>query len=271
MYHYTYYSYEEFGRGYIGSRQCKCLPEEDVRYFGSYKDKTFKPTQKIILETYNTKEEALIDEVKLHEFYDVDNNPHFANKAKQTSEKFSYIMTSYEAKENGKKGAKISVDLGLGIHGMSFEERSIIGKKGAYKAKELNVGIVSFTKEELSLYGKKGGKIRKQQLIAEDFYSSKKQSNRGKKGGQKIVDLGLGIHGMSFEERSIIGKKGGETNKKNKSGICGLTKEQRSENAKILALQKWQCTVTGHVSTVQGLAIYQKNRGIDTSKRIRLS
>jgi len=45
---YVYYSYEEYGRGYIGKRECKYLPEEDVNYFGSFKDKTFKPTQKII-------------------------------------------------------------------------------------------------------------------------------------------------------------------------------------------------------------------------------
>jgi hypothetical protein len=25
-YFYVYYSYEEFGRGYIGKRECKCLP-----------------------------------------------------------------------------------------------------------------------------------------------------------------------------------------------------------------------------------------------------
>ena len=32
-YHYVYYSYEEYGRGYIGSRTCRCLPEEDINYF----------------------------------------------------------------------------------------------------------------------------------------------------------------------------------------------------------------------------------------------
>ena len=88
-YYYTYYSYEEWGRGYFGSRGCKCLPEEDVKYFGSFKDKTFKPTQKIILkDDYATREEAYADEIILHDYYDVANNPHFANKAKQTSTKF---------------------------------------------------------------------------------------------------------------------------------------------------------------------------------------
>lgn len=90
-YFYVYYSYEEYGRGYIGKRECKCLPEEDIKYFGSYKDKTFKPTQKIILEIFNSVEEALEAECALHDFYEVDKNPHFANRAKQTSRKFYYI------------------------------------------------------------------------------------------------------------------------------------------------------------------------------------
>lgn len=79
-YHYTYYSYEEFGRGYIGSRTCRCNPEQDITYFGSYTDKNFHPTQKVILEVHNTSQESLEAENKLMQFYDVKDNPHFANK-----------------------------------------------------------------------------------------------------------------------------------------------------------------------------------------------
>ena len=86
--HYVYYSYEDFGRGYIGSRTCDCPPEED-NYFGSFYDKTFIPTNKIILETFDNREEALDAEIKLHQFYDVARNPHFANQSKQTSTGFS--------------------------------------------------------------------------------------------------------------------------------------------------------------------------------------
>ena len=93
-YFYVYYSYEEYGRGYIGKRECKCLPEEDINYFGSFRDKTFKPTQKIILETFDSVEDALEAECVLHDFYEVDKNPHFANKARQTSKKFYYITPS---------------------------------------------------------------------------------------------------------------------------------------------------------------------------------
>ena len=38
MNHYTYYSFEQWGRGYIGRRSCKCSPEED-NYFGSYRER----------------------------------------------------------------------------------------------------------------------------------------------------------------------------------------------------------------------------------------
>lgn len=87
MFHYTYYSYESWGRGYIGRRSCLVSPEKD-EYFGTYSDKTFNPDQKIILGIHATKEEAAEAEVKLHEFFQVHLDPHFANKARQTSKKF---------------------------------------------------------------------------------------------------------------------------------------------------------------------------------------
>lgn len=89
-YYYVYYSYEPWGKGYIGKRECECLPEKDVKYFGSYTDKTFKPTEKIILETFNCRKEAYIAEEKLHKFYDVKNNPHFANRVNQFATGFSH-------------------------------------------------------------------------------------------------------------------------------------------------------------------------------------
>lgn len=88
-FYYVYYSYEPWGRGYIGKRECKCPPNEDNNYFGSFYDKTFRPTEKIILEIFETREEALAAEVALHKFYQVHCNPHFANKSRQTSTKFA--------------------------------------------------------------------------------------------------------------------------------------------------------------------------------------
>ncbi len=108
-YHYVYYSYEEYGRGYIGSRTCKCLPEEDIKYFGSFVDKTFKPTKKIILRgDYFTREEAYTDEIILHKYYKVVENSHFVNKAYQTSIGFSTygIIPSIETRKKTSKKLK---------------------------------------------------------------------------------------------------------------------------------------------------------------------
>lgn len=88
-FHYVYYSYEEWGRGYIGKRSCACLPEEDVHYMGSFSDKTFKPNRKIILDVFATSADALAAEALLHDAYNVSSNPLFANKAKQTSRWFN--------------------------------------------------------------------------------------------------------------------------------------------------------------------------------------
>jgi hypothetical protein len=108
-YHYVYYSYEEWGKGHFGSRTCKCPPEEDVKYFGSFSDKTFNPTQKIILKSdYATREDAYSDEVILHDYYEVAKNPHFANRAKQTSTSFTRqgLPCSKEQKETLRKKLK---------------------------------------------------------------------------------------------------------------------------------------------------------------------
>lgn len=110
-YFYVYYSYEEYGRGYIGKRECKCLPKEDVNYFGSFKDKTFKPTQKVILEIFDNVEEAFEAECALHDFYEIDKNPHFANKAKQTSKKF-YCSVPGENNPSKRDDVKEKIRLG---------------------------------------------------------------------------------------------------------------------------------------------------------------
>ena len=86
--HYVYRSFEEEGREYIGIRSCNCLPEEDTKYFGSFRDKTFKPTGKTILFVRETRQEVVEIEIELHNFFDVAVNPQFANQAKQTSKGF---------------------------------------------------------------------------------------------------------------------------------------------------------------------------------------
>jgi hypothetical protein len=78
------------------------VPEDD-NYLGPYKDKTFNPTNKIILETLIGGTEALEAEVLLHSSYNVDENPHFANKSRQKTSGFYYsakgVVRSEEYKQ----------------------------------------------------------------------------------------------------------------------------------------------------------------------------
>ena len=110
--YYVYYSYEEWGRGYIGAKPSgyEGNPEDDP-YLGSFTDKTFRPSKKVILGVYFTPEECLKAEVKLHEFFQVDVNPHFANLARQTSTGFiSLVKTDEHCRKisEAHKGKKLS-------------------------------------------------------------------------------------------------------------------------------------------------------------------
>ena len=206
-YHYVYYSYEEYGRGYFGSRTCRCLPEEDVKYFGSFSDKNFKPTQKIILKSdYDTRAEAIVDEIILQEYYKVVENPHFANRAYQTTTKFYYITPTEKARENGKLGGQKAKKLCLGFHALTFEQRSNNSKKAQKVARDNGTGVYTLTKEQ--------------------------RSNGGKITGQKNKELQRGIFTMTTEELSVAGKLGGTRAKELKSGFHGRTKEQMSEDGK---------------------------------------
>jgi len=129
-YHYVYYSYEEWGRGYIGVRTSKCLPEEDTRYLGSFTDKTFKPAEKIVLYVFDTRKKALNAEIILHDFYKVHINPHFANKSKMISSGFCTEGIPLSLEHRQKIGKKVK---GL----FAGEKHPMFGKKHSEKTKKL--------------------------------------------------------------------------------------------------------------------------------------
>mgnify|MGYP006268209671 CR=1 FL=1 len=124
---------------------------------------------------------------------------------------------------------------GLGIHGLTKEQRVENGKKGNKEGKRRSgrnayinkTGIHSFTPE--------------------------KKREIGKKSGDKAIELKLGIHSLTEEQKSENGKKGGKI------------------GGRIVCSQRWRCLVTGYIAAAGPLASYQKARGIDKSLRERLS
>jgi hypothetical protein len=135
-----------------------------------------------------------------------------------------------------KRGQKLHKE-GKGIHAQTFEERSELGKRNGKKNYEEKKGIHAQTFEEKSEFGK------------------------------KLRDEGKGIFSLTIEEKRQIVKK----NYEEKKGIFSLTSEQMSETGKKVAAQRWMCTETGFITNSGCLSQYQKARGIDTSKRVRIS
>ena len=105
MKHYVYYSYEEWGRGYIGVKSSED-PTIDG-YFGSFTDTTFQPTHKIVIAEFSSREEAQAAEILLHEYFEVSENSHFANLCQATSTGFLHnVPHTEEAKAKMKVSQK---------------------------------------------------------------------------------------------------------------------------------------------------------------------
>ena len=144
--HYVYYSYEEWGRGYIGVRSTKLDPQEDP-YMGSFRDKHFKPTQKIVLQTFSTRKEALNAEIILHNFYQVHINSHFANRSKQTSAGFCREGMSEEEKAKLSEYAKLRVGKKAPMFGKTHSEEA---------RKKISEFRKTCTGEKNHMYGRRG-------------------------------------------------------------------------------------------------------------------
>jgi len=95
MIFYTYEVYDPvLDMKYIGSRTNKKVKsiDSDSEYKGTVVSKKWKNlwkeisarSIKTILGIYSSKEEAILEEIRLHELHDVGNNPKFFNEARQT-------------------------------------------------------------------------------------------------------------------------------------------------------------------------------------------
>jgi hypothetical protein len=90
MFHTVYLSFEPDGRDYIGKHSSK-NPYDD--YLGSYKDKSFDPKSKIILEYCKTEEGAVEAEIRWQRVFNVVEDPQFVNRSYQTSARFYFNRT----------------------------------------------------------------------------------------------------------------------------------------------------------------------------------
>jgi hypothetical protein len=138
------------------------------------------------------------------------------------------------------------------------------------------MGIYSLVQK--SKAGKIGGKKLVEEKIGIFGRNREDMVEASRKGGKKIYENKLGIHGRTKEQMiedarkggKKGGKKGGSKSYEEGKGFFSISKEERSEISKKVAYQKWKCTETGFVANAGNLAKYQRKRGIDTCKRVRI-
>ena len=175
-------------------------------------------------------------------------------------------LTYEERVKYGKLGLETQRKNNLGVFGLTDEQRSENGKKGAQKTKELGVGLYSQTLEEKIEAGKLGGKASYEMKTGVHGRTKEQMTEDGKKSAQIRKKNNVGIFAMTFEQRS----KNAKNNYENGIGLASITKEERQEIVAKTNSQKWMCLETGYITTSGPLTTYQRAKGIDTSKRKRI-
>ena len=244
---YTYkITFEEVPYYYYGVHKEKVFNEE---YWGSpYTHKwcweIYTP-KKQILEIFEFSDEGwlkanLVEDRLIRPFFNTDKwclNENCGGK-------ISLEVLRETGLKNGKKQGKINVENKLGFFAITKKERSEIGKRSGTKNYQEGIGLASISKERKSEIGKKSAEKNKKNKV--------------------------GIFALTKEQMSENGRKNSLKNRENRVGIFALTSEQRREVCKKVNTQKWKCFETGYITTAGPLTLYQKSKGIDISKRIRI-
>ena len=144
-------------------------------------------------------------------------------------------------------------------------------KKNGLKTKENGTGLFSLTSEQRIEYNRKNGLKVKELGIGIFALSPEQRSEHSRKMGLKTKENSTGLFSLTPEQKSEISRRNGLKAKENGTGIFALSKEQMSENGRKNASQRWECLETGFISAPGPLTRYQKSKGIDTSKRRRVS
>ena len=245
MFHTVYDSFESRlgGRDYIGKHSTE---DPYDGYLGSFKDKSFKPDNKIVFAYSKTKEGAVWLEIMFQRVFGVVEDSQFANKSYQTSDKF---VTGFAGEEHPLYGTKRP----------DVTERNLTNNPS--KQPEAAAKIAKAARERK---GTDSGETRRkkgktlQKRIADN---PNHQSEMGSRGGARTRELGVGIFDPANKGK---GSRARSPENKRATGL---------KTSSILNSQKWQNTDPNfppYVSTPAGLSAWQKARGIDTSKRVQI-
>lgn len=168
-YHYTYRITNMVDhKHYYGARSSEVHPTQDlgIKYFSNSSDKEFMAEQKLnpdnfkykIIKIFETREEAIALEIKLHAKFNVGVNESFYNKAKQTS--IGFDTTGTQIIFSNERNKKISDKL-----------------KGRKRTKEEKLLISKRTKECMVDFSFSEEQKLKQLMNLKNFYKNQKENN----------------------------------------------------------------------------------------------
>lgn len=161
---------------YIGVRSCEVSPEVD-NYWGSSKhipENVSEVCDKFILGTFDSRVEAVEDEIKRHNINDVVVSDLFWNRAKQTSVGFDTSGTTLSAEHK----AKIKAN---GRKGMTEEHKQKIAKALRGKVKSVE-HCVNLSKAKQGVPSPlKGKSIGKGRVLSKEHKQRIGLSNKGKR------------------------------------------------------------------------------------------
>ena len=108
-------------------------------------------------------------------------------------------------------------------------------------------------------------------------------SENGRKNSKSLMEKKRGIHGATPEQRSawnkVNGSKGapaaGRSTFEKGVGLFAMSEEDKTcrnkKGASVINSIQWMCLETGHISTSGPLTKWQRKRGINPSRRVRLT
>lgn len=142
-----------------------------------------------------------------------------------------------------------------------------VKKANGYKARDQKLGMFAMSPEQRREVSRLAGIDQVNRRVGIHTQSIEDR----KRMGEYCRDNKIGFHSWTRDQYAEHGRKIGKKLYEQGKGIFALTKEERVAIAKRTTAQRWQCTVTGHISNPCGLSKYQNNRNIDTKNRIRIS
>jgi hypothetical protein len=267
-YYYGVHKEKKFNEYYMGSPETHkwmwdfYTPKKQILQFFDFTDEgwleALEIEERLIRPVYNTDKWCLNEACGGKFSLDVSRKNGQKTGQKMYQEKRGWFaLTPEKRSEMGKK----MFEEGIGCFSVSPEERTKISSKVGKRNCELGIGVAGRSKEKMTEDGKKGAAKTKELGVGIFALTKEERIEIGKKSGKKTKELGVGIFALTKEERKIIssngGKKGGS-----KGGKIG---------GKTTGTQKWMCLETGHITTPGPLSRYQKAKGIDTSKRVRIA